>query len=332
MTKNKNLQSILDGLHTELETKQDLMIDPRELWMSDEGKLITPANPGIDLNHHTTDWALGQLASKIDAGLPIRYLRKCPPELQAENVNHWLGEMQKDNRERAPWMFRTQGKMVRGILSERYSPFDDHEILDVLNQMLGKGNVDTAWWHRDDGGFHLRMTFEDLTTTVGKLHDGTPDVHKVGIHVENSEVGKKSLKITPVVYRLICSNGMMGWATDGDIFKQRHLYLKPHEMYGRVTEAVGQALRVGDGAIEKLREAKETHIKDPLDVIKQLSEKNKYSKEFTEKVQGRFMQESGDNAFYVVQAFTRASQDGSPDFQTGIETDSTKMLEELIAN
>lgn len=335
LTGNQKLQAILNQLQQEVETKKDFMIHPEDIRMTVEGKL---RSRNRDLNDfHVTDWALGQLSSKLDAGLPIRYLRKCPPQLQAVNVNHWI--QQFDREKHNPWLIRTQAGnlgngMVRGVLSERYSPFDDHEIIEIISKFFGntEANIKINWWHRDDTGFHLRILFEDLTTAIGKLDDGSPDIHKVGLHIENSEVGKKSIRITPLVWRLVCSNGMMGWATDGDIFKQRHLYLKPHEMYGRVAEAIGNALKVGDSAIEKLVEAKETPVKDPLEIIKQLSEKYKYSKEFTEKAQETFMVEEGNTAFHVIQAFTRACQlQNNPDFRTGVETDTTKMLEQLIS-
>lgn len=327
------LYSILTELQGELDSKKDITVHPQDLRMNSQGLIVSRDKT---VHHHTTDWALGQLASRLNTGLPIRYLRKCPPELQAVNVNHWISQFDYDKD--APWLLRTRtgqnNGIIRGVLSERYSPFDDHEIIEILTQFFGdsQADVDINWWYRDDTGFHLRILFNDLTTSVGKLDNGQPDIHKVGLHIENSEVGKKSIRITPLVWRLICDNGMMGWAVDGDIFKQRHLYLKPHEMYGRVAEAIGNALKVGDGAIEQLLQAKETPVEDPLDVIKQLAEKNKYSKEFIEKAQGKFMIEEGNTAFHVIQAFTRACQEtDNPDFRTEVETHTTKMLEQLIS-
>ncbi len=44
--------------------------------------------------------ALNQFASKL--GVPAQYLRKCPWDLRAENINHWLNE----NRTRS---FRSLG-------------------------------------------------------------------------------------------------------------------------------------------------------------------------------------------------------------------------------
>lgn len=331
LVNESKIKKILNELEAEVEKKKDLIIHPQDIRMNQAGLLVSRDR---QLTHNTTDWALGQLANK--AGVPVKYLRKCTPDLQAVNVNHWL--QQFDREKFNPWLVRTytgqSNGIVRGLMSEKYSPFDDHEIMAILNEFLGSGNqdVEVKWWHRDDKGFHLRLVFNDLTTTVGTLSDGKPDIHKVGLHIENSEVGAKSIKITPLIWRQICSNGMMGWGRNEDmeIFTQRHIYLKPHEMYGRVAEAIGNALKVGDQVIDKLLQAKETPIENPLDVIKKLSEKNKYSKEVTEKIQGAFMMEEGNNAFYVVQAFTRACQDLKADNRVGIETDASKMLDDLL--
>lgn len=326
------LQTILSQLQAEVEKKQDFMIHPQDIRMNSKGQLVSRDRE--TLTHHMTDWALGQLSSKT--GVPVRYARNCPPELQAVNYNHWLGKFDVDKHN--SWLFRTytgeENGLVRGILSERYSPFDDHEILEILNQFFGETNakIDIKWWHRDDTGFHLRIVFDDLTTEVGKLADGSPDIHKVGLHIENSEVGAKSIRITPLIWRLVCSNGMMGWGrnTDLEVFQQRHIYLKQHEMYGRVAEAIGNALKVGDSAIEELVKAKQTKIEDPLEVIKKLATKAKYSKEFTEKLQGTFMQEEGNTAFHVIQAFTRGCQELPADRRVEIETDATAFMRELI--
>lgn len=325
------IQTIVENLETELIKRKDLVVHPGDMRMTNEGTLVS-RDKSLS-NFHVTDWALGQLGNKT--GLPLKYLRKCPAPLQAINVNHWLSEL--NTEEQNPWLIRTHqaenNGIVRGILSERYSPFDDYEIMDIVNGLTGGADVDINFWHRDDTGFHLRLVYNDLTTTIGTTPDGRPDIHKVGLHIENSEVGKKSLRVTPLVWRLVCSNGLMGWGTNEEagIFQQRHMFLKPHEMYGRVAEAINNGLQTGDKALERLVEAKETPIENPLDVIQKLAEKRKYSKEFTEKVQGAFLEEAGDNAFYVVQAFTRACQlSNSVDFRTEVEKDATKMLESLL--
>jgi hypothetical protein len=328
----KQLQKVLDQLKGELDLKKDFTIHPQDIRMNSKGVLVSRDRE--TLSHHVNDWATGQLATRT--GIPVRYMRTMPNELRAVNVNHWLAQFDRDKQN--SWLFRTYTSdtegLVRGILSERFSPFDDYEFVEIINKFFGESNADVEikWWHRDETGFHLRLVFNDLTTQVGTLEDGSPDVHKVGLHIENSEVGAKSIRITPLVWRLVCSNGMMGWGKNNDmeIFTQRHIYLKQHEMYGRVVEAIGNALKVGDTAIDKLLKAKQTKIEDPLEVIKKLSQKAKYSEKLTEKFQGTFMVESGNTAFHVIQAFTRGCQELPADQRVQVETDVNKFMEEML--
>ena len=327
---HKKFQKILTELREEAELKQDFTIHPQDIRMNPKGMLVS--RDLSTLNHHINSWAVGQLATK--AGIPVRYMRKMPPELQATNVNHWLAQYERNKD--TSWLFRTHTNdpngIVRGILTERYSPFDDLEFMEIIDKLLGEkeADVDVNWWHRDETGFHLRLVFNSLTTQVGTLEDGSPDVHKVGLHIENSEVGAKSIRIKALVWRQICSNGMMGWGTDGDVFLQRHIYLKPQEMYSRVAEAIGNALKVGDEAIERLLKAKKVKVTDPLEIIKKLSQKAKYSDALTEKFQGAFLQESGNTAFHVVQAFTRGCQELPAEQRVQVETDAVMFMEQLI--
>ncbi|MCA8939126.1 MAG: hypothetical protein KDB07_04935, partial [Planctomycetes bacterium] len=64
------------------------------------------------------DTALAQLAAKLN--VPASYLRRCPPELLAQNINHWL--QQDDNRE---LLLRCDGDQARAVLSPRYQRVDN---------------------------------------------------------------------------------------------------------------------------------------------------------------------------------------------------------------
>jgi hypothetical protein len=58
-------------------------------------------------------------------GIPINYLRKCPPEVQAYNMNHWI---KKEKNEEL--FFRFDGEEVRAIFTPRYRPVDCFEVLN----------------------------------------------------------------------------------------------------------------------------------------------------------------------------------------------------------
>jgi hypothetical protein len=46
-----------------------------------------------------------------------------------------------------------------------------------------------------------------------------------GVDITNSEVGYSSLKVVPVIYRLVCSNGLRAWSNipGNNNFRQSHL-------------------------------------------------------------------------------------------------------------
>ncbi|MDQ0418740.1 hypothetical protein J2Z48_002944 [Croceifilum oryzae] len=325
------LHHILTRLENESTRKEDLIIPARNLMFHEDGFIYDRSSNKID-GYVLNEWATGQFAQKTN--IPSKYFRQCPPELKAVNANHWIKELSSDE----DWMLRTMRSrdgspgVVRGIMSDKYVPFDDIEILNILDDVLAKFNKDyeIEMWNRGDTGCHLRVTFPDLTTSVGKLTNGAPDIHRVGFHMMNSEVGKSSIRITPMVYRMICTNGLMGWDTNGDVFQQRHIYLNHDEISNRVTGAIGKALKLGDNMINDLLKAKETEIENPYDVIDQIAKDNKYSQKLTGIIHESFDRERGNTAFHVVQALTLASQTLNADSRTEMERKASQVLNKLV--
>lgn len=331
----KNLTSILESLQAEMPFKEDLYMNPKlDLRMMPENgfmQLQARQNQLEPLGYSPTDWSLSQLAGRL--GIDTRYLKRCPSELQAENVNYWLEQLKPETN----WLVRTYHHpqagvaRARGFLSDKYSPFDDHEFLDILANLFPSGaDYKINMWHRDEAGFHLRVLLPDLTTSIGKTVAGDPDIHMVGLHIENSEVGKKSIKIRPIVYRMICTNGLFGWQSTGEGLQQRHVHLNHREMHGRVATAIGESLRVGDEIIETVRQSREVAVENPLDVIKKLAEDKKYSKETAEHLTEAFHLEPGNTAFHVTQAWTRAAQRYSEDTRVELERDAGRLMKVLV--
>ena len=63
-------------------------------------------------------------------GIPINYLRKCPPEVQAYNMNFWI---KKEKNEEL--FFRFDGEEVRALFTPRYRPVDNFEVLERLDSL-----------------------------------------------------------------------------------------------------------------------------------------------------------------------------------------------------
>jgi hypothetical protein len=62
--------------------------------------------------------------------VPFTYLERCPAELQAENLNHWLKE---ERKQRETFFLRFDGqKYVRAVFTDRYTAIDNREILSKM--------------------------------------------------------------------------------------------------------------------------------------------------------------------------------------------------------
>lgn len=135
--------------------------------------------------------ALSQLGSKF--GVPGAYLAKCPTELRAENLNHWL----RESRYRR-LLLRCDGDSVRAVLSEKYAPVDHSRVLNWLSESFGEFAT-----------LRFEFTEEQMLVqfvgnegrTFGRGDDLTP-----GICIRNSEVGLACVELSGLIYRRVCLN------------------------------------------------------------------------------------------------------------------------------
>lgn len=321
------IEEIMKKLEEEEHLKEDRIINPKDIAVDSANGLIYSSNLiGYKLN----DWSVKQFCQKL--GIPTKYYEQCPNDLKAENANYWINRLREDETD---WFFRLKDATtenekgtIRGILSDKYTPFDDIQLLKILKNQIGEMDYSIDQWHQDDSGFHLRILFESMFSKneIGKTIKGEKDIHKVGIHVMNSEVGKCSVKVSPVVYRQVCSNGLMSWVKE-DEFQQRHIYIDHEQMEEKVAVAIDWSIGKAQQMIDKLMIAKNTKIEDPFQEIERIGRQHQYQKYVVEDVKNSFEKEPMQNVFGLVQAFTHASQKYNQDKKVEMERNASKILE-----
>ena len=137
----------------------------------------------------------GQLPG--DWEFPINYLHKCPPELQAEQMNHWI-----KNEKREQLFIRFDDQEVRAIFTPRYKPVDNFEVLARLDEMGYTPDTQVQCHH--DAEFMLLSIPDGKRSFKINGDKMTP-----GISISNSEVGLASLSMSAFILRLVCTNGMV---------------------------------------------------------------------------------------------------------------------------
>lgn len=140
-----------------------------------------------------------QIASRT--GIPNKYyeaMRVAAPDLLVTNVNHWFHAA--DNKR----MVRTLDGKARAFLSDRYRPLDNLDLARVTLPLLSKMGVRVESSELTEKRLYIKAVTEKITAEVRK-----GDVVQAGIVVSNSEIGMGSVKVEPMVFRLVCTNGLI---------------------------------------------------------------------------------------------------------------------------
>ncbi|MDD4989659.1 MAG: DUF932 domain-containing protein [Candidatus Pacebacteria bacterium] len=182
-------------------SKRDFVSDIRKLAFTSEKEhsTISFALNGSAEMFQVNRLCGQQIASKI--GIPSKYwdkMRTEAPELLDRNVNHWF-QNKSDVR-----MLRTLKGQARAFLSERYRPLDN---IDIAAHVLPRV-IDSGFQVKSSEITEQRMYIQLVTPKIqGEVKKD--DIVQSGLIISNSEVGCGSLKIEPLVYRLVCLNGMI---------------------------------------------------------------------------------------------------------------------------
>ena len=203
MKSGRSLVNLAQELERQLATKQDLVVPTSLLRChTDEAgscRMMIDAKDGAG-EYGITNLARRQLAEKLK--IPFTYferMRTEQPVLLDRNVNTWL---QTDHDRR---MIRTLDGQVRAVLSDRYRRLDNYDLAENVLPILQR--LPDA-----------RFESVELTETKMYLKVVTPrveyeiapgDVVQAGIVITNSEVGHGTLSVQPLVYRLVCRNGLI---------------------------------------------------------------------------------------------------------------------------
>jgi hypothetical protein len=171
------------------------------------------------------------------------------------------------------------------------------------------------------------------------------DVVQAGIVISNSEVGLGALKVEPLIYRLICTNGMIAQdyskkryhvgrnAEEGEayeLFRDETLKADDRAFFLKVQDTVRAAVDVAKFAmiVDRMREATEQRIEgNPVKAVEVASNHLGFSKEESSGILQHLIQGGDLSAYGLLNAITRTSQDvENYDRSTELERDGSKVL------
>lgn len=205
MKQGRALPEVLMELQRQNAAKQDFIAPAQSLMLQPDGRTFQMQHLNTDATETfgTTDLFHRQIGSALN--IPAKYydmMRVQKPELLAENVNTWLSDRDQSYMVRS--MDYGSGRVARALLSDRYRRIDNLEVATaVLPLLAGKEEMEVVSCEVTESRLAIKIVNHKLEMAV------VPgDYVQAGVVISNSEVGLGAVSVQPLVYRLVCSNGL----------------------------------------------------------------------------------------------------------------------------
>jgi hypothetical protein len=327
MKTGRTLQDLALELTRRENAKRDFIVSEAAMSLSEDGSNFTISNDSDIINFNTSDLFHRQIGSVLN--IPAKYYDLCRrdfPALLSENVNGWFG------RNNTRHTVRTLDGTARAFLSDRYRRIDNYEIaqnvLPIIAEMQG-ARVESC--EVTDNRMYLKVVNTRLEAEIAK-----GDVVQAGLVISNSEVGLGSVSVQPLIYRLVCTNGMIA-ADSGQ--RKYHIGRQNEEAWELFSDETLQAddtafmLKLADIVrtavdaamfaviVNKLRESTKINFTAPIaDVVELTSKQYGFSKNENDGILQHLI-EGGDLSLYgLSNAVTRTASDSeSYDRATALE-------------
>lgn len=266
MRSGKSLQELATELTRINDSKKDFIVPAAKLEMTKDAKLSF--TNGSSHEFGVTNWANNQLSQYLN--IPRAYydrLRTNNPSLLSENVNWGLSTLPEDRR-----MIRTLDGNVRAVLSSRYRRLDSYDLVQSVLPSMIDAKMDVVSTDITEKRLYVRALLPALKKDV------TPgDTVQYGLQISSSDVGAGSLRVEPLLFRLVCSNGMItshamkkyhigrNMAEGDDVMEllsERTIQMTDEAFWSQVQDVVAASMRpeIFDAQVAKLQDAASQRI------------------------------------------------------------------------
>lgn len=195
----------LAALQAEIErvedAKRDYVADTRQLSLVAEAPNEAPRLVVGDVGEFPlTELAEEQIGDRV--GIPRKYyqrMRAEAPDLLMANVNGWFSRTPERR------MVRTLDGHARAFLSDRFRPRDNSLVAGAaLPTLLEQDGISIRSASITERHLYIQAVNARIEGQVG-----VGDVVQAGVCISNSEVGCGAVRVEPLLFRLVCLNGMI---------------------------------------------------------------------------------------------------------------------------
>ena len=289
MTKVASLETIINEVHEQSANHFDEIVPLHEMEFDSLSNMLVSGRP-----IKVAPTAQRLLSNRLR--VPYSYLSRCPEELQARNLNYWI---EQERQQRDFFFCRFDADRLRAVFTERYTAIDHMEVLTKILE-TGFDPAGEIQFALDEQMMVLKMPDYDKAFYLAQQDKIVP-----GISIANSEVGILSLSIEAFYYRLACTNGLVSkTAVDA---RYKHISRKAMDEFPDIMRGVVSQSQHGH---DRFRISAETHVDNPESTIDTFARQFQITQKEAQIVKEAFYLEHGATMFHVINAFTKAAQDG----------------------
>lgn len=317
-----DLSTVQSAIINDDKGKWDRDVSLSDLQMDSRGRLYRKNGRG---HLALTDHALRQLCQRVIPNKGGAYVSKVPLlHLRQANLNYCLKD--KRNKHKGA-LVRGKGRYIRAILSDDFTAYDNKHLIIALTSVLSglesRGTLHVIRRHfLDDRSLWIDVTFPRLSRPdLGGLEGG--------IRIGNSEVGVRSVTCFALVWRMVCSNGLMSWGKGQQLFKKVHRgRFKPEQVSESLSVAISESLESADDLLDRLAASASEAVSDIEAVIERIVKRRSLSQEFAAAMVGVMVSEPAHygSLFGLVNAMTQAAKIYFGDRRVQIEGEAARLL------
>lgn len=324
----KNIQSLCVDYSVNEVSTENLRFDAdttRLVFRPDSSNYFNGTNvEPLQVSAEMSRYSMGQLCNKL--GVPVRYVEKCLKsgrlDLAAENINSWVSDFNRNV------FIRQYDNKIRGVLSDRYMTLDTPDILDVTSQVLNPDDYKIKGFFMSPERFHLRMVQEEMLNIEGE------DLF-AGIQIDSSDVGRSTLTVRFLIFKQVCTNGLIVSRGNGVLFEQRHVGIKVEEFRDDFRESMKLIPSLIETSVEAIMDSMKDGgkfsvnkfgSKDIEDFIDRLRGKTRLSEEHATKVIDMMKTKYTPTRWGLINSLTEIAQEFTLERRVEIEKIAGDML------
>jgi len=287
MQEMMTLENLLDRIDKESANHFDKIIPVKNIVFQDLETLKICGEP-----HYLKPIAQQHISNRL--GVPASYLKKCPPDIQAMNLNYWL-----EHEKNEELFFRLDGSSIRQIFTKKFFPVDHFQILERLDQIYNSSTLVQV--SLDDNLMLLNIPDENKSFSINGSR------MQAGLSLVNSETGCSSLGISFFTMVLVCQNGLISQRHFGSAF--RHI---SKNILNRFPEVMSQLESEFGRQKYNYEISLNTVVGNPSETLERFSKHFQLGKIERDAIDWAWPLEmnpdGNNNMFHIINTFTRSAQ------------------------